>query len=445
MMLPSCVPATTWEDAGAVVDAKVMEEIIADDDILGLGEFMDYPNVVAAQQNVMDKILLAKKHNKIIDGHSPSLTGKELNAYAATRIKTDHECETVQDMQERMSRGMYAILRQGSACHDLRVLLKGLTKENSRRALLCTDDCQPKTILTLGHLDNHLRICVEEGIDPIMAIQMATVNAAECYGLSDRGAIAPGLRADIVLFEDLKDFKVTHMFIEGKQQASNGEYEGSVKKHDISSVFSKFAVKDFSKEKLKLKINSTKAYAIKIKTGGVVTEKVIVPVSTDEDNLFIYEPSQDVVKIAVIERHNNTGNVAVGLLAGYGMKKGAIAISISHDSHNIIAVGVNDDDMELAVKSLIAQHGGIVLVNDGKVIGEMPLVVAGIMSDRDGEWVSEKLTHLHDMAHSEFLISKDVEPIMTLCFMSLAVIPEIKITSRGIFDVTKFEFINIEA
>lgn len=444
-MLPSCVPATPWEHAGAVINAEAMKEPIKQEKILGLGEFMDFPGVISAKDDVLDKLLVAKKQGKLIDGHSPGVTGNALNAYAAARIHTDHECSTVEEMQDRISRGMYVLLRQGSACHNLKELLKGVTQLNSRRCLLCADDCQPKTILSIGHLDNHLRMCAEEGIDPIIAIQMASLNAAECFGLEDRGAIAPGLRADIVLMNNLEDFKIQKVFIAGQEAASKGTYKLPITFHDISETRGSFHVKDFSKEKLRLTIHSDKAHVIHILPGGVVTSKEVAAIKRNEDDEFIYDSSADIVKVAVVERHQNTGNVALGLLKGYGIKEGAVALSVAHDSHNIIVVGVNDADMSFAVEQLMKQGGGMILVKDQEVLESMPMPIAGLMSDQSGEWVDEKLTHIHKIAHDILHINADVEPIMTLCFMSLAVIPEIKLTDMGLFDVTKFDFITIEA
>ncbi|WP_206458195.1 adenine deaminase [Anaerovorax sp. IOR16] len=444
-MLPSCVPATPWEHAGAVINAEVMEEPIKNNRILGLGEFMDFPGVINANDTILDKLLVAKKQGKLIDGHSPGVTGHALNAYAAARIHTDHECSTVEEMQERISRGMYVLLREGSACHNLKELLKGVTQHNSRRCLLCADDCQPKTILSMGHLDNHLRMCVQEGIDPIVAIQMASLNAAECFGLEDRGAIVPGLRADIVLLDNLEDFKAQKVFIAGQEAASNGNYQLAITHYDISSTKGSFHVKEFSKEKLRLKIHSNKANVIDILPGGVVTKKEIAEIKRSKKDEFLYDSSVDIVKVAVVERHQNTGNVAVALLKGYGIKEGAVALSVAHDSHNIIVVGVNDEDMAYAVEQLINQGGGIVLVKKQEVLESMPMPIAGLMSNKSGEWVDAKLTHIHKIAHEILKINEEVEPVMTLCFMSLAVIPEIKLTDMGLFDVTKFDFINIEA
>lgn len=444
-MLPSCVPSTPFEHAGANIDAASMEMPIQDERILGLGEFMNYPGVISGDDAVLDKLMIAKNNGKLIDGHSPCVAGKELNAYAAAQIHTDHECATVEEMLDRLQRGMYVLLRQGSACHNLTELLKGVTPLNSRRCLLCSDDRQPKTILELGHLENHLRICVEEGLDPFIAIQMASLNAAECFELKDRGAIAPGLRGDIVLFDNLKEFHIHKVFINGQLTAEEGMYLLPVEKCDNTAARGRFHVKDFSAKKLRMSLQSGHVNVIDILPGGVVTAKGIADVKLDEKGDFLYNPAEDIVKVAVVERHQNTGNVALGLIRGYGIKKGAVALSIAHDSHNIIVVGVNEADMEYAVEQLVAQDGGIVLTKDGKVVQNMPMPVGGIMSDQSGEWVDERLIRIHKAAYEELGISGTVEPVMTLCFMSLPVIPEMKLTDMGLFDVTKFEFIKLEA
>ena len=443
--LPSCVPATPFEQSGAVIDAEAMKEFIDDDRIAGLGEFMDFPGVIHAAEGDLDKILAAKNADKFIDGHAPGITGNDLNAYAAACIAADHECSTLEEMQDRLDRGMYVLLRQGSACHNLRTLIPGVTPENSRRCLLCSDDRQPKTILQEGHLDNHLRICVEEGLDPVTAIRMATLNAAECFGLKDRGAIAPGYRGDVVLLDDLKDFHVNRVFITGKLVAEEEKYLPEVHKYDISSVKGSVTLRDFSKEKFKMSLKSGLVNVIRILPGGVVTAREVETVDRNEVGEFLRNPEKDIVKVAVVERHHGTGNVACGLLKGYGIQEGAVALSIAHDSHNIIVVGVSDEEMEYAVNCLKEQEGGIVLVKDGKVIEQMPMPIAGLMSDQSGEWVEQRLTDIHEKAYQELGIHRDVEPVMTLCFMSLAVIPEIKLTDKGLFDVTKMEFIPVDA
>ena len=442
--LPSCVPATPFENAGAVLDAKEIEKLIVNEDFIGLGEFMNFPGVINNDEDVLGKLVAAKKAGKWIDGHGSGLAGNTLDAYVSAGILADHECSTVEEMKDRLDRGMYILLRQGSACHNLRTLLAGVTPENSRRCLLCSDDRQPKTILHEGHLDNHLRICVEEGLDAVSAIRMATLNAAECFGLKDRGAIAPGYRADIVLMDDLKDFHVNRVWIEGKLVAEEGKYLPKMERYDISSVKGSVVLKDFSKDKFKMNLKSNKVNVIGILPGGVVTEKLTAEITLDENGEFVFNPEADIVKVAVLERHKGTGNVACGFLKGYGIKEGAVALSIAHDSHNIIVVGVNDEEMEFAVNSLVAQEGGIVLVKNGQIVESMPMPIAGLMSDQSGEWVDEKLTSIHEKAYAELGISGSVEPVMTLCFMSLIVIPAIKLTDTGLFDVTTFSFIPVE-
>ena len=444
-MLPSCVPATPFEHAGAVVDADAMKDTMKDARVLGLGEYMNYPGILNTSDSDMDKLMVAYENGKLIDGHSPGLSGKDLNAYAGAGVRNDHECSTVEEMKDRLERGMYVLMRQGSACHNLRTLLAGVTPFNSRRCLLCSDDRQPKTIFEEGHLDAHLRICVEEGIDPMTAVQMATLNAAECFRLYDRGAIAPGLRADLVLVKDLKEFKVEKVWIEGTLVAEDGRYLPEVTRCDITPVKGSVHVKDFSVEKLKMNLKSDHVHVIDILPGGVVTGKGTADITRTSDGDFQYDPSADIVKVAVVERHKNTGNVAVGLLRGYGMKRGAVALSIAHDSHNMIAVGVSNEEIAFAVEQLIAQTGGVVITSEGQVLESMPLPVGGIMSDQTGEWVDKKLTSLHETAYQKLSINCDVEPVMTLCFMALPVIPELKLTDMGLFDVTKFEFISVEA
>lgn len=443
-VMPSCVPATDFEHAGAVIDAASMVNSFEKKDVIGLGEFMNFPGVINADEAVLDKLLLAINSGSIIDGHSPAVFGKDLNAYCAGNVLTDHECSTVEEMKDRIRRGMYVLMRQGSACHDLRTLLKGVTPDNITSCLLCSDDRQPKTIFDEGHIDGHLRICIEEGIKPLDAIRMATINAARCYRLYDRGAIAPGKIANIVLFDSLGSFNVKKVLIDGELVAENGEYLKAFDKADISAVKESFHVKDFSAKRLEMNLSSNKVNVIEIVPGGVLTKKTIANVSLTESGNFVFNPNIDIAKIAVIERHHGTGNVACGLLKGYGIKKGAVALSIAHDSHNIITVGVSDEEMEFAVNSLIQQGGGIVLVREGEIIESMPMPIAGLMSDQAGEWVAKKLVSIHEKAYEELGISGDTEPVMTLCFMALPVIPELKLTDVGLFDVTDFTFITVE-
>ena len=444
-MVPSCVPATSLEDSGAVVNAFDMQWPMGDRHVPGMGEFMNYPGVINKDEDVLNKLLVALNMNKVIDGHSPSVTGAELNAYIASGVRTDHECTTVDEMNERLNRGMYVQLRDGSACHDLKRLIPGITPYNYRRCLLCSDDRQPRTILESGHLDNHLRILVRAGIDPVMAVCMATLNCAECYNLDDRGALAPGKRADIVLFEDLKDFRTRMVFIEGRKVAENGYYLLRFDRAPITSVRGSMHIRPFSVDQLKMHLNSDRVRAIGIVPDGVTTTSEVVTVRRDAEGDFIFDPDQAVVKIAVLERHHNTGKIGLGFLKNYGIKRGAVALSVAHDSHNVICVGVSNEEMYAAVQALVAQEGGFVLVENGQVIASLPLPIAGLMSDLSGEEVASRLTQLHDAAHRRLGISDDIEPLMTLCFMSLIVIPELKISTCGLFDVTKFDFVPLEA
>jgi adenine deaminase len=443
-MIPSCVPATPYENGGALVDAGAMKEPLKDKRILGLGEFMNYAGVIAADDDALDKLLLARRRGRLIDGHSPGILGRDLNAYAVTSIHTDHECSTPEEMRERISRGMYVMLRLGSACRDLENLVKGITVTNSRRCVLCSDDLQPRTVFSAGHLDRHLRTCVKAGIDPITAVQMATLNAAECFRLYDRGAIAPGLRADFALVNNLEEFKAEEVFIEGRPAAREGKYLRGVTHTDDRLLRGSFRVKDFSAKKLALRLASNTVTVIDIIPGGVITGRGTAEITRDAGGEFVFDRAKNIAKLAVIERHRNTGSVGVGLIRNYGIRRGAAAISVAHDSHNIIAAGTNDGDMALAVEHIIAMGGGAVLVRDGVVIEDMPLPLGGIMSDRSGEWVDEKLTLMHKKAREELGIGKEVEPLMTLCFMALPVIPHLKLTDRGLFDVDHFCFIPVD-
>jgi adenine deaminase len=294
-------------------------------------------------------------------------------------------------------------------------------------------------------MEAHLRICVEEGIDAITAVRMATLNAAECYHLDDRGGIAPGLRADIVIAGDLIAFPVEKTLIGGRVVAENGCYLLRFTRCNDSAVRGSFHVKDFSASKLRLPLKANCVYVIDVKAGTVVTGKGRATVARDGNGDFVYDPNADIAKIAVVERHQNTGNVAVALIRGFGIRHGAIALSIAHDSHNIITVGVNDTDITLAVETLLSQGGGIAVVRDGKVLEVMSMPLGGVMSDQSGEWVEDKLAAIHNAAWRDLGIKPEIEPVMTLCFMSLAVIPELKITDMGLFDVGKFEFIPVEA
>lgn len=442
-MMPSCVPATKMEDAGYVISAEDMADDIVD--IPGLGEFMDYNAIIENDDIALDKLVLAKNHGKIVDGHSPNLFGKALNAYACAGIDTDHECSTLEEMEDRLERGIYVQLRQGSACHNLGALIPGINEFNFRRCLLCSDDRQPKTIFEDGHLEYHLKTLVNAGISPVMAIAMATVNVSDCYGLKDRGMIVPGKRADLVIFDELKDFKVSSVYILGEEVAREGEYLKELKKHDFTDVSNTVHLDNFKKEMLQMWLKSDEVYAIEMIAGGVLSKKTKIKIKRDENGLFVFDKNIDACKCAVIERHHNTGKIGLGIIKGYGIQSGAIAASVAHDSHNIICVGVNDDEMDLAIENVKQNGGGFALVKDGKVIESLSLPVAGLMSDLSGEEVSKKLLSLHKKAVVELGVNESLEPVMSLTFMSLIVIPELKLTAGGLFDIFENRFIDIEA
>lgn len=443
-MMPPCVPATNFETSGADLYADDMEDALKTGEVDGLAELMNFPGVINADDKMIDEILMAKKYGARIDGHAPQVVGKDLNAYIAAGPANDHECSTLEEAEERLARGMYLLLREGSVTQDLRKLLPIVNTANSRRCLLSGDDVQAKTAINKGHLDNSIRICIDEGLNPITAIQMATLNPAEYCGLNDRGAIAPGRRADMVVFESLEDFAVEETYILGEKLSQGNKYLGEVNYYPIDSVESSMHVKDFTREKLQLHLNSDKVRAIGVVPGEVLTTEEHVTVNRDGDGNFVYNDQEDVTKIVVVERHHNTGNVNVNLLSGYGIKAGAIAISIGHDSHNIIATGTNDDDIFMAVNELIKQEGGAVVVKDEKVISRMELKIAGLMCNLPAEKMIAQQDALDEAVHEELGVPDNVNPVMTLSFMPLAVIPKLKITDKGLVDVEKNAFVSNE-
>ncbi|MDE7521697.1 adenine deaminase [Ligilactobacillus salivarius] len=443
-MMPPCVPATNFETSGADLYADDMEDALKTGEVDGLAELMNFPGVINADDKMIDEILMAKKYGARIDGHAPQVVGKDLNAYIAAGPANDHECSTLEEAEERLARGMYLLLREGSVTQDLRKLLPIVNTANSRRCLLSGDDVQAKTAINKGHLDNSIRICIDEGLNPITAIQMATLNPAEYCGLNDRGAIAPGRRADMVVFESLEDFAVEETYILGEKLSQGNKYLGEVNYYPIDSVESSMHVKDFTRKKLQLHLNSDKVRAIGVVPGEVLTTEEHVTVRRDGDGNFVYNDQEDITKIVVVERHHNTGNVNVNLLSGYGIKAGAIAISIGHDSHNIIATGTNDDDIFMAVNELIKQEGGAVVVKDEKVISRMELKIAGLMCNLPAEKMIAQQDALDEAVHEELGVLDNVNPVMTLSFMPLAVIPKLKITDKGLVDVEKNAFVSNE-
>lgn len=443
-MIPSCVPATSFENSGAVLKAKELSELIDHKRVLGLGELMDYPGVIFKNDDVIDKVELAHKYGKIIDGHAPEISGKELNGYVAAGVLTEHECSTVDEMLERLRLGMYILIRQGSAARNLEELVKGLTSENMRRCLFCTDDKHPEDILADGHIDNNIRLAIRNGIDPISAVKMATINAAECYGLKNKGAIAPGYDADLLIIDNLEEFNVLKVFKDGKLVGRDKLPLFDVTDTDTSKVIDTVNIDVIEESDLKIQINSDKVKVMKLLPHSLVTECVVRKVKLC-DGEFEYDENADILKLAVIERHRNTGNIGLGLVEGFKLKNGAIALTISHDSHNIIVIGDNDRDICVAINEVGRVSGGISICSGGEVVETLELPIAGLMSDESMEDVNEKLKTMLKIAYEDLGISRDIDPFMTLSFLALPVIPEIKLTDMGLFDVTKFEFTRLES
>ncbi|SCG84515.1 adenine deaminase [Proteiniborus sp. DW1] len=441
-MLPSCVPATYFETSGAKLLAEDLAELIDHERVLGLGELMSYPAVVSGDEEIIDKIKLAREHNKLIDGHGPEIKDKELNAYVAAGVLTEHECSTVEEMLNRLRLGMYILIRQGSAARNLKELVRGLKRENMRRCLFCTDDKHPEDILLTGHIDNNVRLAIKNGIDPISAIQMATINAAECYRLKNIGAIAPGYNADLIVVDDLKNFNVLQVYKDGIIVGENKKPLFDVKDFDNSNVTDTVRIKEVSKEDLRIRLDKDIANVIRLLPHNLVTQKVVRKVDV-KNGEFKNNSKLDILKLAVIERHNATGNVGLGLVEDFRLKNGAIALTIAHDSHNLISIGDSDEDMLLAIKEVARVGGGIAIASKGKVLKSLNLPIGGIMSDESMENVNEKLAEMLNIAYEELGVNRDIDPFMTLSFLALPVIPEIKVTDKGLFDVSKFDFIDL--
>lgn len=440
-MLPSCVPATGFETSGAKLLAEDLTELMSKKNVLGLGELMDFPGVINAREDIIDKMMIAQ--DKIIDGHGPVIKGKDLNAYIINGIKTDHECSTLSEMESRLNLGMYISIREGSAARDLKHLIKGVNENNSRRCTFCTDDKHPEDILKEGHIDYNVRLAIKHGIDPITAIQMATINTAECYNLRDIGAIAPGYDADFIVVDDLKEFSIKEVFKKGIKVAEDGKALFNVEGCDISNVIETVNNKNVTKQDLEIKLENDIVNVISVMPFSLVTEKVIRKVNLDSENRFQKHKHIDIVKLAVIERHRGTGNIGLALVENFKIRNGAIATTIAHDSHNLIVIGDNDEDMLKAINEVNRLQGGIAVVNNGEV-HSLGLRIAGLMSDKPMVEVAETLENLLSIAHNELNVSDKIDPFMTLSFLALPVIPNIKLTDKGLFDVLKFKFIQNE-
>lgn len=446
IMLSSCVPALSVEDAGAVLGADDIAPLLAQERVGGLAEMMNVPGLLAGDADVLEKMRRTLAAGKMIDGHSPLVSGRDLEACAALGVSTDHECTTEEELRERVACGMYVLLREGSAARDLLKLLPALTPENQRRCLFCTDDRQAADILERGHIVNNVRMAVRYGLDPVSAVRMATLNAAECYNLRDRGGIAPGRRADLVLVEDLRDFRVLSCWAGGELVAQEGKMLRSLPVMDAGKLHESVVLAPLPEKPFSVRVPSGKARVIGLLPHSLITECVVRSVETGPDGEVELCRNPDLIKLAVLERHHATGKIGVGLLDGsYGLRNGAIATTIAHDSHNIVVAGDNEEDMLFAVRELERMEGGIVMVSGSRVLGALPLPVGGLMSEKSAEEVAAALKELLQLANSHYHIWEGADAFMTLSFLALPVIPTLKLTARGLFDVEKFAFVDVDA
>ena len=440
--LPSCVPATPFEDSGATLGAENLEELIDDPRVSGIGEVMNFPGVVAADYDVLAKVQLGLVHGKTVDGHAPGLLGQNLDAYLVSGITTTHECSTLEEMEANLRRGSYVLIREGSAARNLAALVPGVTEANARRCAFCCDDRHTDDIVREGHMDNHLRLAVSLGMDPVRAVTLCTLNAAECFGLRNKGAIAPGRDADFILVDDLRDFRVHSVYAAGKLVAENGHMTVRLEEASAGAPSHSVHIAPLAQTALDIPVPTGKARVICIQPHSLLTPQAIRTVHTDGAGLFQCALNPGLVKLAVIERHKATGKIGLGLLEGYGLHGGAVATTIAHDSHNIVVAGDSDEAMRTVLDELVRLGGGIVMLADGQLLS-LPLPVAGLLSTEDPKKIAATLGDMLRVAHHTLHIPEDIEPFMALSFMALPVIPDLKLTARGLFSVNAFSFVDL--
>ena len=431
-MLPSCVPATPLDESGANLDYRAIDSFYDHPRVQGLAEMMNYVGVVNGDGQVVEKIVASQAHHKKIDGHAPGLSGKELNAYIAAGVYSDHECSDMEDAMNKLRLGQYIMIREGTAARNLEALMPLLTSQYVDRCMFCTDDKHPNDLLEKGHIDYLVKKAISLGADPIVAVKAACHNAARYFLLNNRGAIAPGYLGDFVIIDDFQHFEIEMVYKRGVLM-----YDGQLRDFpapEIDPYLVKRAHDTFHVAHLTAEdFSDGRPHAVI----GMIPGEIVTQDAGYADHA---DPEQDILKIAVIERHKNTHHIGLGYIKGYGLKRGAVATSISHDSHNIIVVGATDEDMAAAANRIVENRGGITVMENGQVLGEVTLSIAGIMSDDSLVMVNSALEDAKDEAFG-LGVSRGIDPFMTLSFMALPVIPSLRITTRGVFDVSSQRYI----
>ena len=444
VMLPSCVPATHMETSGAALRAIDLKPLLEEPWAIGLAEMMNFPGVISRNSEVLTKIETAK--GKRVDGHAPFLSGKGLYAYLTAGIRSDHECTTLKEAKEKLKNGMWIMVREGSTAKNLKDLLPLVNPKNSRRFLFVTDDRHPKELLEDGHINSMVKKSIELGIDPMLAIQMATLNVAEYFRLDDLGAIAPGYRADIITFNHLGQFRIKRVFKDGVLVAKDGKmitrsvgaFPFSPRRRKRPRIKGSIRVGAIRKDSFLLGSHQPLVKVIQLIPNQILTKKVMKNILL-RDGVAYPNIKEDILKIVVVERHRATGNIGVGFVQGFGIRRGAIGSSVAHDSHNLVAVGTNDTDILKAVLAIKTMRGGLVVISEGKVLASLPLPVAGLMTEASVSQVNLHLKALHRAARA--IGCKVPDPFMALSFLSLPVIPELKITDKGLVDVDQFKIV----
>ena len=433
--LPSCVPATDMETAGASLTARDLKTLAGHERIVALGEMMNYPGVISADPDVLDKLAMMQALGKPLDGHGPGLSGFDLNAYLAAGIGSDHECAGLSEAREKLRNGMHIMIREGTGAKNLAALLPLVNEKNSRRMMWCTDDRHPHDLLDNGSIDDIVRQSIRAGLDPVIAIRMATINPAEYFGLNHLGAISPGRKADLVVFSDLINLNIETVYCGGRKAAENGVVLPNIISSYIGETPNTMHV-DVSRVDFSIPAETDRIRVIEIVPDQLITREKITTAAI-RDQAAVSDPARDILKIAVVERHKGTGNIGKGFVSGIGLKHGAIASSVAHDSHNIIVVGATDADMLTALKRVIEIKGGLVAACEGRIIEELALPVAGLMSNEPMPSVRSRISSLIDACRR--LGSGLRDPFITLSFLALPVIPTLKITDKGLVNVEEFK------